>query len=151
MQQVISKINFLPSDAIITVNSTMVSNIFKKTTETTSSSMFYNFNIVEFKLRKIRNLNDNWDGYGSQRITENTIKKSQFFAKYLRNLDFINPTPNSGIMFEYKNGKKELILEIYDSMFDFAKVDGDNVEEFYGLIFNETEIINLIKWLNDDI
>jgi hypothetical protein len=75
--------------------------------------------LTDFIQNDIRNLKDNWDGYGGNEIDENVIAHSIHLFNDLPNAfvsllnkDSITPTPNGTITIVWENEKNELFLEI---------------------------------------
>ena len=72
-------------------------------------------------LAKIRNFEDDWDGFGAEAPRHAALKLAQSFLSILRDRDFENPpmrialSPSGAIAFEWLEGDSFLRAEIEDS------------------------------------
>ena len=129
------------------------------------SSNIPNFSVVGFdlisamgSLNSLRNLPDDWDGYGSLKPNQRAISKASKLLEeiYLR-LDFarlpwnaphISATENGDVLIEWWNKNHKLSLYVGPRKSDFIKVWGPNIEsEMEEGRLLTSNVIPLWNWL----
>jgi hypothetical protein len=104
-------------------------------------------------LRQLKKLSDNWDSYGSPKIS---IEVIQIAEDFLRNLEyepldppFVVPVSGGSLQLEWQKGNRELEIEfINSSTINYLKVVNDQpLDEGNYYIKNNKKTFSLIRWL----
>ena len=109
-------------------------------------------------LNSLRNLPENWDGYGSLKPDRRAISKaSKLLAKIYYQINFahlpwktphISATEDGDVLLEWWNKNHKLSLYIGSRKSDFIKIWGPNIEsEMEGGGFSVSNVIPLWDWL----
>lgn len=92
-----------------------------------------NFIQISDKILDLVKLEENWDGYGANKINFSTITNAYHLIntiddKYLEQLDinYIYPDPNGSISLEWENGDYYLIIELGKNTLSFVAVLPNN-------------------------
>jgi hypothetical protein len=114
--------------------------------------------VVE-KLNIFRNLPDNWDGYGGQRLNSRADSNIQRFLRFLDDMapehQVLLPEPDiipgsgGGVQFEWSFNHRELEIEFSESgQIGSLKIDADNsMEESSFNIEELRKVDGLLNWL----
>lgn len=131
----------------------------------TQSSNNANFSAVELDLissmeglNSLRNLPDNWDGYGSLEPNKCAISKASILlAEMYRQINLahfswktphISASEDGEVLLEWWNGNHKLSLYVGSRKSDFIKIWGPNIEsEMQEGRFSASNIIRLWDWL----
>ncbi len=102
------------------------------------------------KLKSYSQLEDNWDSYGAQKITEDIINQAIDLVGAIDKLDeevyFSSPGPNGEILIQIKKGEKEAELLLYRESSKY--VTFDNAEFAKQGEFKTHILPEIIEWLN---
>ena len=92
----------------------------------------------------IKELKDNWNGYGAKSFNPLFVEKCRGIIKELNDSPFVVPTANNSIQIEYTNNHGYLEIEIFE---DSAKVFklGSNHETFsFRLLSVDSLSLNMV-------
>lgn len=103
------------------------------------------------RLRELSLLGDDWDGYGSPRITEpakqtavNMLSSMQSYAT-MPNMQ-LDPVTGGGLQFAWEIGTRGLEIEILpNGAVEYLVADGDDMVE--GALNDSATLVRLLRWL----
>ncbi len=108
------------------------------------------------RIRQISELPENWDSYGSTKVTSKALEASKTVLYQLHEEvlpdPFICPVPGGGIQFEWEVGTRELELEFMpNGSIEFLTVDkaAANLEDgmMEGVVDGFSSVVVLSNWL----
>ena len=102
------------------------------------------------RIRELSQLPDDWNGYGSPRLTEAAKQSAMALLSLLRSYATpsmrIDAVSGGGLQFEWEIGLRTLEIEILpDGTVEYLVADGDNMLE--GAINDQSMLIGLLRWL----
>ncbi len=117
------------------------------------------FEDMAARIQRLPKLRPDWDSYGSQTISQLTATRALGVATHLaialRWLSpikaFASPTHSGGVLFEVRNGNRELLLEIIPgkSEYELSQItsleSGD--EEVHEAYVNESHLPEVLNWI----
>lgn len=101
-------------------------------------------------LENLRNLPNNWDGYGSRKIQSPALKTvgMMFVMIQVRRLPIphVSPVPGGGVQLEWENSPYALELEIFpDGFIEFLFVPDDATDNPYWIIRNQLILLGRLS------
>ena len=102
------------------------------------------------RLRELSQLADNWDGYGSPRITEAAKRSAIALLAELRSYAIpgmhLDGVPGGGLQFEWEIGPRALEIEILpDGALEYLVAERDDMLE--GVLNDPSTLLVLLRWL----
>jgi len=117
------------------------------------------FDQMTARIRRFPKLQPDWDSYGGRTISQLTTTKALRVASHLAMAlhwlspikAFVSPTHSGGVLFEVRNGNRELLLEIIPdkSEYELSQItvlqSGD--EELNESKVNESHLPEVLNWI----
>lgn len=101
-------------------------------------------------LRSFKNLEENWDSYEAEKISElvinNAISIVEKIDKFDEDVYFSSPGPNGEIMIQLKNYQKEVEIIVYSDRQKYVTFYESNFEKQGD--FNINILSEIVEWLN---
>jgi hypothetical protein len=102
------------------------------------------------RLRELIQLPDDWDGYGSPRVTQVAQQRAMELLSEMRSYAIpsmrIDAVPGGGLQFDWRIGRREIELEVLpDGNVEYLASEGANSHE--GSVLDETVVQQLLQWL----
>lgn len=103
------------------------------------------------RLRELSLLGDDWDGYGSPRITEPAKQAAVKLLSVMWSYSGIpsmrlDPVSGGGLQFAWEIGTRGLEVEILpDGAVEYLVADGDDMVE--GALNDPATLLHLLRWL----
>ena len=102
------------------------------------------------KVKSFTELEENWDSYGAQKVSEEVTENSILLIEAIDFLDedvyFTSPGPNGEIMIQLKNEDKEVELIVYESKTKFVTFENNEFKKQGD--FEANILPKIIEWLH---
>jgi hypothetical protein len=117
------------------------------------------FEQMTARIRRLPALQSNWDTYGGRTISQSTATRALAVASQLATAllwlspikAFASPTHSGGVLFEVRNGNRELLLEIipYESEYELSRITtlASGEEELNESNVNESHLPEVLNWI----
>lgn len=102
------------------------------------------------RLRELSQLPDNWDGYGSPKITQEAKQSVMGLLACMRSYAIpsirLDPVSGGGVQFEWEIGLRALEIEVLpDGSVEYLVAEGQNMKE--DALNNPATLPLLLQWL----